>query len=131
MADESIGVDASTIGDIDPTFNPIRGNTIVLQRVIRRWITARGVLSFAPDEGADLMAWINEAATPEVRLMLATYLLVETKKDEAVTDAVIALNFNASTRSLEIRASIETDEGAFDFTVAIGELGIELLRANT
>lgn len=128
MADETFGVDASTIGGLDPTFAEVRGKRVVLERLVRRFRTARGDLDYAPDDGLDLVQWVNEATTPMQRRTLGNYMLLEAKKDEAVLDAIITMNFNSAVQRLDINVWVDTEEGPFDFTLGVNELTVQVLR---
>ncbi|WP_394845194.1 hypothetical protein LZC95_50230 [Pendulispora brunnea] len=126
MALPDFGTDVSTVGDLDPTFTPVSGQRVVLERILRRLSTARGTLAYAPDEGIDIGDWTNDATTRMQRLVLANYIRSEVERDEAVTSTDVSVSLEAN--GLVALISVETDDGPFSLTIPIADVSAARLH---
>lgn len=123
------GTDVSAYPDLSETFEAISGPRVVAQRLWRRFSTARGGLSFHPNDGFDLRVLLNESFTADSLSRARSAIAAEAKKDEAVLDAAVSVEFLASTRKLVISIAGESADGPFSLTMFVTQLTVALLEA--
>jgi hypothetical protein len=124
------GTDISCYPDLDPSFAEINGVQVIAESTIRRWQTIRGECADDPDAGEDLRIWLNRKWTRKNGYDLKIALEREAEKDERVLSCAVALEL-VNQNAIEITASFETVNGAFDLvttidTVTAKFLGIEV-----
>lgn len=113
--------------DLDPYFRKITGPSVVLYAVGRRFVTPRGSLWWAPNEGLDIRQWVLEG----VRLQdLPTYeqlIVTEAERDQRVLSADARLSFADDT--LTVHLSLRLATGTFSLVLRVSAVSASLLLA--
>lgn len=82
---------------------PLTGDLAVSEQVARRYLTERGLLSYAPNDGTDVLEYLNDNMPLAV---IRAQLEAEALKDERVESASVT-----GTKGEELRAEIELSSG--------------------
>ena len=123
------GVDISAYPDLSETFETVTGTRVVAERLWRRFSTARGGLSFHPNDGFDLRVMLNEGFSSDSLARMRTAIAAEAKKDEAVLDATVTVEFLSASRKLVITIEGEAADGPFALTLLVTQVSVALLEA--
>jgi hypothetical protein len=118
------------VPDIYPYPRRITGAAVLAHAVMRRLVTKRGALPWAPGVGYDVRELQNESFSTATRGPLdafASYIRAEALADERVETAKVDVTFNASTSALRIEMTATTAEGPFRLVVSIADLTLSLL----
>lgn len=119
--------------DMDRRWRQVSGPEAVAEAVIRRLITDRGSLLWAPEVGFDVRLLVNESVNTASRaplIALETYVRAECLADDRVADADVTTTVDRNARTLSIAVSLVlSDDTAFRFVVRASELTAEILLA--
>lgn len=127
MADD-YGFDVSTFPDLNVTGVAIESKRAVAERVLRRWMTPSGSLSYDPDAGYDLRDLLNDDLTASDLRRHASLAGMEAEKDEAVQTMTVTMAFESDSRTLKVRArGVLVDDQDIDFTASISQISAEFL----
>jgi hypothetical protein len=109
-----------TLG-LDLTFTPITGSRVVVEGVLRVWISARGSMFWAKDRGVNFLT-LRNAAHDRMQLELWKMALVnEAKKVDGVRAVTVAFARDETTHTLTIKADIRTMAGTSKLLVGLDE----------
>lgn len=128
--DARYGVSLSTFvdGDFDPN-RLISGPRVVIESIVRGWLTPRGSLLTAPDAGIDVREWIGATMEPGGDYARRHQLIAEAMRDQRVADIDVELAFDQATERLTISATVSL-VGAntpFDFVLHVTRARTDLV----
>lgn len=127
MAD--YGSDVSTFPDLDAGFSAMTGRRVVAERIARRFTTPRGSLSWAPNDGVDVRAWLNESVTRARLSEWSRALEQEAEKDEAVLSASVSLAYDQAAMAIKISATLDLADGPFSLVLAVSGVSLTIIDA--
>lgn len=108
------GVDISTfrggVPGLDPTFTPITGGRVVVEAVLRRWLTPRGSLDDLPEDGCDCRKFIQMRMSATNRARAKRELEAEARKEDGVAICTVTVE-PLEGGGLRITGSIKTRTG--------------------
>jgi len=117
------GTDIACAGDVDPNFSLVSGPALVAQDMLHRFTTARGSLEWAPDDGLDLVAMVNDGIDDQRVFELQQQLADEASKDERVTQATADVSWGDATETLTVKLSGTLSTGQpFSFIFGVSKL---------
>ncbi len=108
----------------------ITGPAVVGHAVLRRLVTRRRALPWAPNVGYNVRDLQNESFPLDSdgpTGAVAAFVRSECLADERCTAATVDVTFVASSRSLRIAIAGETSEGPFRLVVSVADLTLSLL----
>jgi hypothetical protein len=117
------GVDISTfrggVPGLDPTFSPITGGRVVVEAVLRRWLTPRGSLDDIPEDGCDVRKFLQMRMTAVSRARAKRELEVEAQKEDGVASCTVLVEATGTGTSVGLRftGTIKTRTGSTFRTV--------------
>jgi hypothetical protein len=121
-------VDRSTFrgGDeehpVGMTGKRIRGSRVVLEQVLRSWLTDRGALRHAPTIGFDVARLLNASATPTTLRRYEAVMVAEARAVEFVADCRVSLRI--VDRALHVSATVTLIDGTtYPLAVRLSEAG--------
>jgi hypothetical protein len=121
----------SSGGDLDRYWRRVSGGEAVMHAILRRLITERGTLSWAPSVGFDVRGLLNEAISSSSNaplLAIQNYVRAECIADERVEDATVTASVNRSTAALTLSVDLQlSDNATFSFVVAVSALTLSVL----
>lgn len=121
------GTDSSTFPKLDSTFSNMSGARAVAENVARRWLTPKGFLSFHPDGGLDMRAYLNETITDEVLNRLKQEAQYEAEQDERVLAADVTVTYDQNTNLISLGGKLTLATSTFSMTLKVSELTSDLL----
>lgn len=122
------GSDFSCVDDLDANLSQVSGDLGLVQAVARRWLCPAGGLWYDPTYGYGLLRHVGVSA-PRLRA-IAGGLTAEALKDERVLRCDAFPTFDATTRTITIRATIYGQQAdSYTFTLLVGPGLVELLEA--
>lgn len=131
MAD--FGTDFSAIDDIDANLSLVSGRTCLMQALLRRLLTPRGGLFYAPNYGTDIMRFVNTSTDARViEQAIETELLQDERVDNVQCTVTIDEPADKSItggKTFKIDLTLETAEGPFDLTASIDAITGKILLA--
>jgi hypothetical protein len=123
------GTDVAAYPDLSETFELVTGSRVVAERLWRRFSTARGGLSFHPNDGFDLRMMLNEGFSSDSLSRARSAIAAEAKKDEAVLDATVTVEYLSASKKLVVTIDGEAADGPFALTMFVTQLSVSLLEA--
>lgn len=127
----NFGTDLSCTFDVSAEGRTVSGVMCLVEALIRRWTTPRGMLLGAPDYGTDVTENMNETVDELALERIRAELRSEALKDERVHDLSViessSLDDVIKSRVFRAVLSIDTADGPFTFTIGVSELSVELL----
>lgn len=111
--------------DLDRYFRRITGPRVVLHAVARRFVTPRGSLWWAPDEGYDVRSLLLEGVRPA---QLPTYereIATEAERDERVLSADVTMSF--ANDVLRIAMTLRLAAGTFVLVLAVSAVSVDVI----
>lgn len=121
LTDTYLGIDVSCATDFDPNIRPVSGPVLVLQAIVRRWLTPRGIFPWWPEYGTDLRQFLLSKA-PAQRIVAAA--IAEAEKDERVEYISIGIEQSADGREIMLSAEAQVvgeEDAQFSFVLAISD----------
>lgn len=115
--------------DLDPAFTEITGAEAHRQALMRRFVTPRGHMFWAPNDGLSIMTLIGEGLTPERVGYYQSQIVAECEKDERTESATAALELVAGV--LNITINVVGSEGPFELVFQASESTLDLLVGDT
>lgn len=113
--------------DLDPYFRKITGPLVVLHAVARRFVTPRGSLWWAPNDGLDVRRWVLDGVRLQDLPTLEQLIVTEAERDDRVLSADATLTFADDV--LTIRLSLTLAEGTFSLVLAVSAVSSTILLA--
>jgi len=105
MPDYSTGLASVSVGGglgLDRRFRRVTGPMAVVHAVARRFVTPRGRLAWAPNDGFDirllLLETVRESDLPTYERLVA----IEAEKDERVISADVTMSYSNETLTVQI-----------------------------
>lgn len=130
--DAEIGVDLSCTDDLSPECSVVTGRRLIAEAVYRRLITPRGRLSYDPDYGTDVTAFINEDVTVSEINDLQAAIIDECNKDERVLDVDVSIEAPGGVVGADGKYTITIvlfdADGPFELVLVIDQVTVEILR---
>lgn len=125
-----LGTDISTFPRLDGTFTPISGGRVVVEAIARRLSTPRGMLSFHPDYGLDLRAWLNASVRDSDIEALRSAIVDECLKDERVfATSRVDVAFDRQTGTARVTIGLVISSGPFTLVLGVSSLSVDILAA--
>ena len=121
----------SGAGGLDPAFRIITGPRVVIEAVVRRWITPRG--SLVTDRNAltiDIRQILGQGLTQSQVNMLGPMLAKVAVGDERVLDAQVLPTYDFPSKTLTISATIVLADGPFSFVVSASAQAVLITQAS-
>lgn len=122
-----LGVDISSLPDLDGGFALAGGYRALGQALARRLETERGSLFYDLDYGTDVRDRLNDSVNPAELAALQGDIDTECEKEERVLSASATVNFDASTGKASIPIQITTAQGPFALILSADALTVQLL----
>lgn len=122
----NLGTDIGAIPDL--TWQVREGFANLREALLRRLITPRGALWYAPNYGLDLRQYVNEALTLEVLEEVRILVEQECEKDSRVLLAQAEVHPEPQNR-LVVRVRAETDAGSVELVARVDRVRLEVLNA--
>ncbi|RYZ63721.1 MAG: hypothetical protein EOP08_10400 [Proteobacteria bacterium] len=123
---EGFGTDVSTSPVFDGTGRMITGARVIMEMAQRRLTTPNGSLKYDREFGHDLRARLNDDFDAAELAMEETLIAMELTKDERVLRCVAKVTLFDNV--MRIRIGIYTEEGFFEFTLAIDAVAAAILQ---
>lgn len=123
-----LGQDVSCFSGLDPSFTLVGGLANLGQALLHRLQTPRGGLFYDSNYGTDIRAYCNDTITAEKIAQVAAAVQAECVKDERVEACSASVNFDFTTKTLNIGLTGSTSSGPFQFILAVTSVTIELLE---
>lgn len=123
----SLGVGVAGIYSVGPRFTLASGWDCLSQSLVRRLISPRGSLPWAPNDGTDLRDYLNHASTPTGKFALERAAKDEVEKDERVQSCDASSTFDGTTQTCTLTLNILTADGPFDLVLLVDDATIEIL----
>ncbi len=120
-----LGSDFSGTTDVDRALGEVDGKLAVLQQILRRLSSIPGQLLEKTSYGYDLRLLIGSSIEPSI---VEGKIEEQIFDEEAVESAEVTVTFSEDTSTMTVEATIETTEGDLDFTLAVNELTVEILK---
>lgn len=124
----SLGVGIACTTSVGPRFTLATEFDCLAGALVRRLISPRGSLPWAPNDGTDLRDFLNHASTPAGKFALERAAQDECEKDERVTSCSASSVFSNGTATLTL--GIVTASGPFQLVLLVEALTIQILGAN-
>lgn len=96
---------------LDRLFRRVSGPTAVLHAVARRFVTPRGRLPWAPDDGYDIRSLLLEGVRESDLPTFERLFAMEAERDERVLAANVTMSFVSDV--LVVRMALRLAEGVF------------------
>jgi len=122
------GQDISCISDLDPTFAMVSGRTALVQSLARRFMTRRGSLWYALEEGLDLRDTLNESLSPADVQQLRKDIETECLKDERVAAARASVALNQTTHQMTVSVILRDGTGPFQLVLGVSAVSVTILN---
>lgn len=119
--------DVSTFPGLDPAFRDITGRRAIAECIARRYMTPRGFLDYAPNDGFDVRSALSRAMSGRELATLRAEMTAEAEKDERVRSATVDVTVDLEAESIRARVELETAEGPFVLTLSIDKVTVEIL----
>lgn len=120
--DLGFGSDLSCTTDLDERMVELAGTDrlVLAQATLRRFITPRGSIPDAPNDGLDLMAWVSLGTTSTDIRALAGQMRAEATKDDRIAEASVTVSpsANGSQLSTSVRV-VPADPAIAPFTMVL------------
>lgn len=116
------GTDIACTTSIGQRFQLVSGFINLANALVRRLITPRGTLDYAPDYGYDVRDWLNHDTGQASMFTLEAAIDAEMQKDERVQSSSSKVVPNRLAQTLTITVSIITAAGPFKFVTSVGNL---------
>jgi len=128
----NFGKDVSAYPNLDPTLSLRSGAKVLSEAILRRLITPRGGLFYAPDYGTDLREYLNDEMTDDTLFAIKTDVEREAEKDERVQAADATVEKDPAVKNgIKITLAITTEYGPFQMVLGINDLTVSLLGVVT
>lgn len=124
------GTDVGVFPVMGGGFGLISGRRVVLEAVLKRLSTARGMLWAHPDYGLDLRSYIGEQVTDATLAQLRNDVQSEVEKDERVLGAESSVTWNAAASTLYIEMTLYDSNGPFSLTLQVTQLSVDLIATD-
>jgi hypothetical protein len=124
------GTDIRSIPDLDPGFGLVSGRAALVEDLLRRLSTPRGGVFFAPDEGYDLRALLNEGLDEDGIAREQMAIEAELERDERIASASVTLSLDHAQQRGRLTAALTDADGPFPLVIGINQLTVELLRGS-
>jgi hypothetical protein len=122
------GRDLKCGDDIDPYAKEVMGTRLVAERVFRRFITPRGTLVGAPNDGIDLRAELNDSLDLVRGIArLQGEINSEANKEEVGDTYDITVDYTASTNTLNVAIDGAGALGPFSLVLNVDAVTVALL----
>jgi hypothetical protein len=122
------GTDVSTVPSLDVGWKLTHGQTVLAQRLLRRFTTPRGFLRWYPNDGLDLRSFLSKGMTNRDVAALKGLLEKEGKKDEQVDDCTAIVSWDQAAETLNMSISVAPSLGpTFTFTATATSLDVTLI----
>ncbi len=108
----------------------VTGAAVVGHAILRRLITRRGSMPWAPDVGYDVRDLLNaDFATDSNGPIdaVAAFVRAECLADERCTECTVSATFSVASGVLRIAIAGQTDAGPFRLVVGVADLTLSLL----
>lgn len=129
------GTDLSCLLDCTDDFNEVSGPMVVVQAVVRRYITPRGSLLDDADYGCDVRGLLNHGTPIQDLRMMQSRMRTEALKEERVENVEVALSMNAlaSEVTATVRLVLRDERSTFAFVLSVtsSEVLLKLLQGAT
>lgn len=122
------GTDVSTFPVTDMTGRTISGKRVVLERLLRRFMTPNGTLDYDPSFGEDLRYLLNGDFTDSELRQAEAAAARQALLDEAIVSAWVQFTLDKQTSKLTVRIGGELADGSrFEGVLAIGSVTGDIL----
>ena len=115
------GTDIACTTSIGPRFGLASGFINLANALVRRLITPRGTLDYAPDYGYDVRDWLNHDNGQTSKFTLQAAIDSECQKDERVQIATSTVDTSVRD-TLSITIQVITAAGPFKFVTTIDKV---------
>lgn len=126
---DALGVDISCLPDLDPGFGLISGRAALAECVGRRFVTTAGTLLNCPRFGKDLRDYVNAGFDAAGLVRLRHDVEAEARKDQRVSKATAAVEYDSDTRALTVTVELVDGDGPFTLTMLVTALSVDFLRS--
>ena len=120
------GTDIACTTSIGPRFQLASGFINLANALVRRLITPRGTLDYAPDYGYDVRDWLNHDNGQASVFSLEAAIDAECQKDERVQSSSTTVDTSVRD-TLKITVSVITAAGPFRFVTTVDKLNALLV----
>jgi len=128
-----LGVDIGGFPDFDPLGTLVAGNVGLCQRVCRRISNDRGAWSWAPEECTNVLNYLNETLTDEVKSSMQSDIQREVDREDTVQTSDVSVvvsdpfpDLQGQTVTIEINGT--TGTGPFQFVLAATSVTLQILK---
>ena len=131
--DARYGVSVSTFVNgrmgMDREMRLISGPRVVVEDVVRSWLTPRGSLITNPNRGVDVREWLGSSMPANGDYAKKHALEVEALADDRVDQIEVNLTYDKASETLSIAALIQLADaaGPFEFVVQVTALTVTLV----
>lgn len=94
---------------LDPTFTEISGEILVVECVLRRWVTPKGSIPDLPNDGEDVRSYLQMRNSATSRARCKRNLEAEARKEDGVKQCDVTVEPNDE--GLRIVGTIKTKTG--------------------
>lgn len=123
------GRDLKGVDDIDPYGRETNGTRLAAERIARRFITERGTLVGAPNDGLDLRKELNDSLdTTRGLAQLQSAIAAEAAKEEVADNYLVRVDYTRSTNTMTIEIQAFGGLGPFDLTLNVDAVSVSLLK---
>lgn len=115
-----------TLG-LDPDFQAVSGELVVVEAVLKRWQTPRGSLWWDTDAGLDARQFVLSKIDQTRLQAIASQLAAEAEKDERVDEAFVTASMSAD-RKLRLSTQLVLSNGETpNFVADVTAVSVELV----
>ena len=97
------------VAGLDPTFTEISGEILVVECVLRRWITPKGSIPDLPNDGEDVRSYLQMRNSATNRARCKRNLEAEARKEDGVAQCEVTVEPKGD--GLRVVGSIKTKSG--------------------
>jgi hypothetical protein len=123
MASLGIGIACTT--SVGPRFTLASEFQCLGQSLVRRLITPRGSMPWAPNDGTDIRDFLNQGHKPRNTFLVQQAVKDEVEKDERVQSALVSAAFAGDSMTLTLQ--VVTASGPFKLILLVDTLTISIL----
>lgn len=124
------GTDVSCFPHLDGGFGLISGRRVVMEAVLKRLSTPRGMLWAHPDYGLDLRNYIGEQITDATLAQLRSDVQAECENDERVLAVDVGVTWNSAASTLYVALTVYDGNGPFSLTLQVTQLSVDVVATD-
>ena len=122
---------ADGILDLTGDMQEATGPDVLIQSIVRRHLTVKGSDIASPNDGIDVRLYVKAGLTQTDISGIAAVVQQELIRDQRVLPSTtVTASFNTETLILTLTEVIQTANGPFSLTLAIGQVTVDIITGS-